>query len=50
MDFAHGGELGVTFLDKVLQLDGNRVFEIYLGCEGCLVIATRPHLVHKCLF
>jgi len=27
MDFAHGGELGVTLPDKVLELDGNPVFE-----------------------
>ena len=44
MDFAHGGELGVTLPDKVLELDGNHVFEIYLGVEGCLVIATPPYL------
>ena len=49
MDFAHGRELSVTLPDKVLELDGNHVFEIYLGVEGCLVIATRPHLDHKCL-
>ena len=48
MNFAHGGELSVTLPDKVLELDGNHVFEIYLGVEGCLVIVTPPYLDHKC--
>ena len=48
MNFAHCGKLSVTLLNKVLELDGNRVFEIYLGGEGCLV-TTRPHLDNKCL-
>lgn len=45
MDFAHGGELSFSLADKVLELNGNHVFEIYLGCEGCLVTATRPYLL-----
>ena len=50
MNFAHGGKLSVTVPDKVLELNGNRVFEIYLGGEGCLVTTTRPHLDNKYLY
>ena len=48
MDFAHGGELSVALPDIVLELDGNHVFEIYLGVEGCLIVITPPYLDHKC--
>ena len=47
MYFAHGGELSVALPDRVLELNGNHVFEIYLGVEGCIVIATSPYLEHK---